>query len=76
MDQKSSDIVKEKLDIVEFIKQYIPLLPAGRNFKGNCPFHKEKTPSFMVNVDRQIFKCFGCGAGGDVFGFLMKHDIL
>ncbi len=76
MDQKSSDIVKEKLDIVEFIKQYIPLLPAGRNFKGNCPFHKEKTPSFMVNVDRQIFKCFGCGAGGDVFGFLMKHDNL
>ncbi|MST04373.1 MAG: DNA primase [Candidatus Pacebacteria bacterium] len=76
MDQKSSDIVKEKLDIVEFIKQYITLTPAGRNFKGNCPFHKEKTPSFMVNVDRQIFKCFGCGAGGDVFGFLMKHDNL
>ncbi len=76
MDQKSSDLVKEKIDIVEFIKQYMPLLPAGRNFKGNCPFHKEKTPSFMVNVDRQIFKCFGCGAGGDIFGFLMKHDNL
>jgi len=63
-------------DIVEIISGYFPLKKAGRNFKACCPFHPEKTPSFMVNPDRQIFHCFGCGVGGDVFTFLMKIENL
>jgi DNA primase len=63
-------------DIVETIGAYVPLKRAGRNFKGNCPFHNEKTPSFVVNPDKQIFHCFGCDAGGNVIGFVMKHDVL
>jgi len=72
----TAQIVKEKLDIVEFLKGYLDLQPAGRNFKARCPFHKEKTPSFMVSPERQSWHCFGCGAGGDVFAFLMRHDNL
>ncbi len=68
------DEIRQKIDIVELISQYVTLKKAGRNFKGLCPFHSEKTPSFMVSPERQIFKCFGCGAGGDVFGFLMQID--
>jgi DNA primase len=70
----TAQVVKEKLDIVEFLKSYLDLQPAGRNFKARCPFHKEKTPSFMVSPERQSWHCFGCGAGGDVFTFLMRHD--
>ena len=66
--------VRRKVDIVELISEHIPLKKAGRNFKANCPFHEEKTPSFMVSPERQIFKCFGCGEGGDVYGFLMKRE--
>ncbi len=68
------DQVQSLNDIVEVISSYIPLKRAGRNFKANCPFHSEKTPSFMVNPDKQIFHCFGCGVGGDVFSFLMKYE--
>jgi len=66
--------VRRKVDIVELISQQVALKKAGRNFKANCPFHEEKTPSFMVSPERQIFKCFGCSEGGDVYGWLMKME--
>jgi DNA primase len=68
------DQIQQKTDIVEVISKYLPLAKAGRNYKGNCPFHNEKTPSFMVSPDKQIFHCFGCSAGGNVFSFLMKQE--
>lgn len=61
-------------DIVEVIQGYLPLKPAGRHYKALCPFHAEKTPSFVVNPEKQIFKCFGCGEGGDAVTFLMKQE--
>ncbi len=66
--------IQDRVDIVEVVGAAMPLLRAGRNFKANCPFHGEKTPSFYVNPDKQIFHCFGCGAGGNVFTFLMKFE--
>ena len=66
----------ERCDLAETIGSYLPLKKAGRNFKANCPFHNEKTPSFVVNPEKQIFHCFGCGVGGNVITFLMKHDRL
>lgn len=66
--------VREAIDIVELIGSYVDLRPAGHNFKARCPFHKERTPSFVVSPERQLYHCFGCGAGGDVFSFVMKHD--
>jgi len=70
------DEVQTRADIVELIGRYVPLKRSGRHFKANCPFHKEKTPSFMVNTDKQIFHCFGCGVGGNIFSFLMRYDRL
>lgn len=66
--------IKDKLSIVAVVSESVPLKPAGRNHRGLCPFHGEKTPSFMVNEEKQIFHCFGCGEGGDVFRYVMKHD--
>ena len=70
------DQIQEKVDIVEVISRYIPLKKAGRNYKAPCPFHHEKTPSFVVSPDKQIYHCFGCNAGGNVFSFLMRYDNL
>jgi DNA primase len=64
--------VRDRTDIVEVISETVPLTRAGANFRGLCPFHREKTPSFFVHPTRQAFKCFGCGEGGSVFHFLMK----
>lgn len=66
--------IRSRADIVGFIGRHVELKQAGRNWRGLCPFHVEKTPSFNVNPDRQIFHCFGCQAGGDVIGFLMQHS--
>ena len=68
--------IKAKLDIADFIRKYVALVPAGRNLKGLCPFHKEKSPSFMVSPERQSWHCFGCGIGGDAFSFLMRYENL
>ena len=67
-------VIKNASDIVDIVSESVSLRRAGRNFIGLCPFHAEKTPSFTVSPDKQIFYCFGCGAGGNVFSFLMKND--
>lgn len=66
--------IKSKINVVDLISEYIPLKKTGRNFKALCPFHTEKTPSFIVSPERQIWHCFGCGEGGDVFGFVMQIE--
>ncbi len=66
--------IKQKLDIVDIINPYVSLTKSGRNYKGVCPFHNEKTPSFMVSQELQLFKCFGCGEGGDIFKFIQKIE--
>jgi DNA primase len=69
------ETIRERLDIVEVIRDYIPLIQkAGKNFKALCPFHNEKTPSFTINPDTQRFYCFGCQEHGDVFSFIEKID--
>lgn len=71
-----SDVIQRILDqnnIVDIIEEYLPLKKAGANYSTNCPFHKEKTPSFIVSPDKQIFHCFGCGESGDSIGFLTKY---
>lgn len=66
--------IKRKTDIVSVIGSYVALKKMGRHNKGLCPFHSEKTPSFMVNEEMGLYKCFGCGAGGDVIKFLMEIE--
>jgi len=73
MDNQVAEI-KSKIDIVSIIGERIDLKKAGRNYKANCPFHGEKTPSFMVSPELQIFKCFGCSESGDAFSFLEKYE--
>jgi DNA primase len=66
--------IRRRLDVVEVVSQYVPLQRAGRRFSARCPFHQEKTPSFFVDPERGFWKCFGCGASGDIFSFVMQIE--
>jgi len=68
------DDIRNASDIVDVISQYVSLKKRGKNYTGLCPFHQEKTPSFSVSADKQMFYCFGCGKGGNVYTFVMEHD--
>ena len=68
--------IRSRADIYEVVSEFVPLKKAGKNYKGLCPFHSEKTPSFSVSPEKQIYHCFGCGAGGNVFKFLMEKEDL
>jgi DNA primase len=70
------DALRSRLTLSEIVGKRVRLVRAGREFRGCCPFHGEKTPSFYVNDDKEFFHCFGCGAHGDVIGFIMRHDNL
>src|SRR2546425_13365223 len=70
------DEIRAAVDIVDVVNRFVNLKKAGQNWKGLCPFHAQKAPSFMVNEKKGIFHCFGCGVGGDAFGFLMRQDKL
>jgi DNA primase len=69
-----SDEIKQKIDIVDFIREYIPVKAVGANFQALCPFHGEKTASFVISPEKQIWHCFGCGKGGDLFSFVMEME--
>src|SRR5260221_1031131 len=72
MDEVS--IIRDKIDIVTLLAEFIQLKKSGRNFKALCPFHGEKSPSFMVSPERQIWHCFGCQKGGDIYSFIMEME--
>src|SRR5512135_2714289 len=74
--QDSIEALKARLDIVDIVGSYIELKRAGSSFKAPCPFHDEKSPSFVVNPSRQRYHCFGCGAGGDSISFVMEYEKL
>ena len=72
MDQVA--LVRERTDIVELLSEFITVKKAGRKFKALCPFHSEKSPSFVISPERQIWHCFGCAKGGDAITILMKYE--
>ena len=74
IDNNTIEEIRARVDIVELIRERVEIKKAGSIFKGRCPFHNEKTPSFTVSPTRQTYKCFGCGAGGDAFRFVMEQD--
>ncbi len=74
--KESIENLKNYLDVVDVISQFLDLKKAGANFKACCPFHGEETPSFVVSPTKQIYHCFGCGAGGDSIKFLMENQKL
>ncbi|MGE5308589.1 MAG: DNA primase [Deltaproteobacteria bacterium] len=76
IDESVLEQILSRVDIVEVVSEHLPLKRSGRNFKACCPFHHEKTASFMVSPDKQIYHCFGCGAGGNAFNFLMQYERL
>ncbi len=76
IEQESIETLKNRIDIVDVISSYIELKKSGSGFKANCPFHGEKTPSFNVSPSKQIYKCFGCGVGGDAIKFIMEYEKL
>jgi len=76
IDNASVEQLKNNIDIVDIISNYIEIKKAGANFKANCPFHGEKTPSFVISPVKQIFHCFGCGIGGDAIKFVQEHEKL
>ena len=77
IDQNTIEQIRNASDIISVVRRYLPdLKQAGRNWKACCPFHNEKTPSFMISPEKGIYKCFGCGAAGDVFSFVSKMDNL
>lgn len=71
---QDTELIKERLDLAEVVGEYVQLKRNGRNFKGLCPFHQEKTPSFIVSPDKGIWHCFGCQSGGDVFSFIQEVE--
>ncbi len=71
---EETELIKERLDIGDLVGEYVTLKQAGRHLKGLCPFHSEKTPSFVVSPDKGIYHCFGCGEGGDIFAFLQRKE--
>ena len=74
--QEIIEQVKDRTDIFDVVSGYVTLSKAGQNFKGLCPFHHEKSPSFVVTPERGTWHCFGCGEGGNAFAFLMRHENL
>ncbi|MCA1927496.1 MAG: DNA primase [Calditerrivibrio sp.] len=74
--EKVKDIILDRLDILDYISQYVELKRAGKYYKGLCPFHSEKTPSFTVTPEKGLFHCFGCGASGNLITFVMKYNNL
>jgi len=71
---KNVELIKSKIDIVDLVGSYLEIKKSGSNYKGVCPFHNEKSPSFMVNQNLQIYKCFGCGESGDLISFVEKIE--
>ena len=79
MSKYTNDVTEallERVDLVDLVGRYVQLKQTGRNHKGLCPFHNEKTPSFIVSEDKQLYHCFGCGAGGNAIGFYMAVESL
>jgi DNA primase len=72
--RKLLEEIKSKVDIVDVISEHVDVRKAGKSFKALCPFHSEKTPSFVISAEKQVFHCFGCGVGGDIVAFVMKKE--